>query len=421
MTLEEKKSLIRTVFLYLIGIVVVYWLLHETDRVLLMLKAVIGLISPFIAGSVIAFILNVPMRGLEGMLGEIRNKGVRRGVALLLTIFLILLVIALVFLLLIPQLKDTIKTLVQELPAFGERVVNWVIAFSEEHPQIVQWIAENTSLESFDMPTLVQKAASLVGDGLTAVVNSTASAVGSITSGIVNAVIALVFAVYALLRKEILAVQFKKLLYSFLPARFCDKAVQIMRLTNATFSNFISGQCLEACNLGLMFAVAMLIFRMPYVPLVSVLVAVTALVPVVGAFVGCVLGAFFILVDNPILALWFVLLFLVLQQIENNLVYPRVVGNSIGLPSMWVLVAVTIGGSTMGVFGMLFMIPFVSVLYTLLREITDKRLAERGIERDRLDPLPMEHESHPKVKREKTRGRWKTILKEKLGSKNKNQ
>ena len=173
-----------------------------------------------------------------------------------------------------------------------------------------------------------------------------------------------------------------------------------MRLTNTTFSNFISGQCLEAVILGGMFAVAMLVFKMPYVALVSVIISVTALVPLVGAFVGCFLGAFFILVDNPMQAVWFVVMFLVLQQIEGNLIYPKVVGTSIGLPGMWVLVAVTVGGELMGIGGMFIMIPVVSVLYTLLREITEERLSHRNIDADKLRAHPLIIKSKMKEKRE---------------------
>ena len=170
-------------------------------------------------------------------------------------------------------------------------------------------------------------------------------------------------------------------------------------MANATFSNFISGQCLEALILGVMFAISMSIFGLPYMPLVSVIIAVTALVPIVGAFVGCILGAFFILVQNPAQAMFFVVMFLVLQQIEGNLIYPKVVGTSIGLPGMWVLVAVSVGGDLMGVGGMLLMIPLVSVLYALMREITDKRLAARGIDRDKVQDHPPELKSKFQEKR----------------------
>jgi predicted PurR-regulated permease PerM len=174
-------------------------------------------------------------------------------------------------------------------------------------------------------------------------------------------------------------------------------------MSNSTFSNFISGQCLEAVILGLMFTVCMTIFGMPYMPLVSVTIAVTALVPIVGAFVGCIVGAFFILIDSPVLAFWFVIMFLILQQIEGNLIYPRVVGTSIGLPGMWVLVAVAVGGDLMGVAGMLLMIPLASVLYALAREFTDKRLAAKGIEQEKLQAQLPILKSEFKEKRKKTK------------------
>jgi predicted PurR-regulated permease PerM len=235
-------------------------------------------------------------------------------------------------------------------------------------------------------------------------VGGTFSAIGSVFSGVFNGVISFVFALYCLFRKEILARQGRRLLYAFLPEHFCDETIRIFRLTSSTFSNFISGQCLEAVILGAMFAVAMLIFRMPYVPLVSVLVAITALVPIVGAFVGCGLGAFFILVDDPIKAVWFVIMFLVIQQIEGNVVYPKVVGGSVGLPGMWVLLAVALGGKLMGVAGMFIMIPVVSVVYALLREVTEKRLKLRQIDGEKLRAQPPELRRRlksPKKKKDK--------------------
>jgi predicted PurR-regulated permease PerM len=219
----------------------------------------------------------------------------------------------------------------------------------------------------------------------------------------VNAFVSVVFAVYAVARKEVLARQGRRLMYSLLPEKTGDEIVRVARLTNTTFSNFISGQCLEAIILGCLFAVAMLIFKMPYIPLVSVIIAVTALIPLVGAFIGCFLGALFILVESPIQALTFVIMFLVIQQIEGNLIYPRVVGTSIGLPGMWVLAALTIGGELMGVGGMLIMIPLASVMYALMREFTQRRVAERGIDPEKLMDHPPELKSQFKEHREKKR------------------
>ena len=213
--------------------------------------------------------------------------------------------------------------------------------------------------------------------------------------------IGLVFALYCLAQKEILARQARRLVYAFLPERISDEIIRVMRLTNTTFSNFISGQCLEAIILGGMFAVVMALFRLPYIVLISVLIALTALVPIVGAFVGCFIGAFLILVNDPFQAVIFVAVFLVLQQIEGNLIYPKVVGTSIGLPGMWVLASVTVGGEIMGVMGMLVMIPIVSVCYTLLREITYSRVEKRQIDPDKLRDHPPELRNQFKENRER--------------------
>ena len=216
-----------------------------------------------------------------------------------------------------------------------------------------------------------------------------------------GAFLSMIFAFYALSRKEILARQGRRLSYSLLSEKTADQLVRVVRLSNSTFSNFISGQCLEAVILGCMFAVGMAVLKLPYIALVSVIIAVTALVPLVGAFVGCFLGCLFILVDSPMQAATFLVLFLVLQQIEGNLIYPKVVGTSIGLPGMWVLVAVGVGSELMGIMGMLVMIPLASVCYTLLREFTENRVRERNIPDYKLKDHPPELRSRFKENRQR--------------------
>ena len=276
-----------------------------------------------------------------------------------------------------------------------------VYAFLEENPELLKWVSDTTDLKSLDWAGLIQKAITMLKDSVSLIATGAFSAVGGVASALVDALIGLVFALYCLGRKEILARQGRRILYAFLPESFSDEAIRVLRLTNSTFSNFISGQCLEAVILGILFAIAMAILKLPYIPLVSVLIAVTALVPIVGAFVGCFLGAFFILVNDPFQALIFVGMFLVLQQIEGNLIYPKVVGTSIGLPGMWVLVAVTIGGDLMGITGMLVMIPISSVLYALMREFTGKRITERKIDPNKLRDHPPVLKSKFKENRER--------------------
>lgn len=383
----DRKTL-RQVFLGVAACIILYWLLHETERVKSVWNFIITLISPFLVGSALAFVLNVPLRGIERWFGFVKNKPTRRSISIVLTFAFVGLVIYFVFRLLLPQLIETVQNLVFQLPVFLNNVVDWVKDFLAKRPEIMKWVQSNTNMEDIDWSGLVEKAVSVAGDGATAFITGVFAMIGAMFTGIFNAVISLVFAIYCLARKEILARQFRRMAYSFLPERFCDKTIRILRLTNSTFSNFISGQCVEACILGSLFAIAMSIFRMPYIPLISVLIAVTALVPIVGAFVGCVLGAFFILVNDPIQAIWFVVMFLALQQFENNVIYPKVVGKSVGLPGMWVLLAVTVGGELMGVAGMLLMIPVTSVLYSLLREITAKRLDTRCIDNSKLQDQP---------------------------------
>ena len=395
------KRTVRNIFLVAVGAIAFYWVLNETEQFKSLWNTLKDIVSPFILGAAMAFILNVPMRVVEKTLKFIQNEGLRRTAAIILTLVVILFVITGVVLLLVPQITETIQLLIPKLIDFVFKVEAVIMEFLEANPQLLQWVSNTTDLQSLDWAGLIQKAATMIKSSVSVIASGAFSAVGGVTNALVDLVIGLVFSLYCLARKEILARQGRRILYAFFPEKFCDETIRILRLTNSTFSNFISGQCLEAVILGCLFAVSMSILKMPYIPLVSVLIAVTALIPLVGAFVGCFLGAFFILVNDPIQALIFVAMFLVLQQIEGNLIYPKVVGTSIGLPGMWVLVAVAVGGDLMGVAGMLVMIPISSVLYALLRDLTNKRVAERGIEPAKLRDYPPELKSKFKENRER--------------------
>ncbi len=397
MTIDKKT--IRQVILGVAGCILLYWLLHSPERVNAILGGIWKIFAPFGVGAALAFVLNVPMRAIEKCLNGIKKDSIRRGLGILLTFVAVLVVLTAVVWLVIPQVVDTVESLVAVLPDFFRRVYESAVEFVEEHPDLQKWLADNTDFETVNWSEWLQRILSWMSSSLTDMVDKVLGAVVSFSTGIFNGVLSLVFGIYCLARKEILARQGRRILYSFLPEKVSDEIIRILRMTNATFSRFLSGQCLEALILGSMFAVTMPIFGMPFMPLISVVIAVTALVPIVGAFVGCVLGAFFILVQNPVLAFWFVVMFLILQQIEGNLIYPRVVGSSIGLPGMWVLVAVAVGGDLMGIGGMLLMIPLASVMYALAREITNNRLAAKGIDPDKLRDHPPELTSKFKEKR----------------------
>ena len=399
----DKKTL-RKIFVLIAGCIAFGWLLLDTARATAVFTYLWGLSAPFVAGAGIAFIFNVPMRSIENNLEGIRKDGIRRIMSILLTVFALVLVIMFVVELLVPQIKQTVASLAERIPVFLENAAAKLMVLMQEYPELEAWARDTFKLEQLgqlDWTNILKNGLQVVGDGVASLMGSAVTVIGSVTSSIVNTVIALVFAIYCLAGKEMLARQGRRLLYAFLSEKHADEAIRVFRLTNVTFSNFISGQCLEAVILGGMFAVAMAVFKMPYIPLVSVVIAVTALIPVVGAFVGCVVGAFFILVNDPLQAVSFIALFLVLQQIEGNLIYPRVVGTSVGLPSMWVLVAVTVGGEIMGVVGMLVMIPLVSVLYTLLRELTARRLEERNVPAEKLRAQPAVIKSRFQENREK--------------------
>lgn len=388
--MDISKKSVRRVTLAALLCIFVIWLLNQTDRVRVVIDFVESIFSPFIVGAGMAFVLNVPMRALENGMHYIKHKGLRRAVALILTFVIIGLIISLVLWILLPQLYETIQSLIGSLPKFGNWVIDTVHRFLSNNEKLLDWFHDKVDLESYDWSLLINEGVEYLKNKLPAILDGALSIVKNVSTGLFNAVISLVFSIYCLCKKETLARQARRLLYSVVPEKVGDEIVRVLRMTNVTFSGFISGQCMEACILGSMFAFVMWIFKMPYIPLVSLLIGVTALVPIVGAFTGCICGALLILVENPIQAVWFVVLFLLVQQFDDNVIYPRVMGKSVGLPGMWVLLAVAVGGKLMGVAGMLIMIPLFSVAYTLLREFAIKRLEKKNIPIEKLNAQPPE-------------------------------
>ena len=374
--MENKKTL-RNIVGIAAFCILLYWGLQNLGQVAHFWGKLTGLLTPFIIGGAMAFILNVPMRAIERHLPPKLQRG-RRSISLVLTLLAVVGVLMVVFFLVVPQLQETTQKIVRRLPTFWSNVQTYMYELMNKYPDLQEWLKDPATI---DWAKITQNAMTWLQTRGVALVGNTVSAATGIISGFVSFFIGFIFAVYLLTQKETLGRQGKMMLYAWLPEKRADRVLEIAKLTSQTFSNFLSGQCLEACILGCLFAIGMLLFRMPYVLLVSVLVAVTALIPVFGAFIGCFVGAFLIMIDNPMQAVVFVILFLVIQQIEGNLIYPHVVGGSVGLPSIWVLTAVTIGGSTMGVVGMLVMIPLCSVLYSLLRTATRNKLRQKGVER----------------------------------------
>ena len=369
---------IRELIVFTALLVVALW---KFDVVLGVLKTIWDIIFPFVLGGAIAFLTNVPISFLEKKIFENvkkKNKIVRklkRPISLILTIVLVVGVIALVMFGVIPQLTRTMGTLVTSINDFIPQMQSWIGEFFHNNQEIMNLVDQI----EFDPDQAIKWGISLLGNGAGNMMNTTMSAVGSIVSGVATFFIAFSFACYILFQKEKLHIQIRKVFFAFLPRQKADAFLKVCSLTYRTFANFLAGQCLEAVILGSMFVVTLSILRMPYALLIGILIAFTALIPIFGAFIGCAVGSFLIFMVNPQQAILFVIVFLVLQQIEGNLIYPHVVGESVGLPSIWVLAAVTIGGNLMGIVGMLVFIPLLSVLYTIFREFVYLRLKKQNI------------------------------------------
>ena len=376
---RETVKRIKGLIVFAALVVACLW---KYDVVVSVLAFIFHVIFPFVLGGAIAFILNVPMNFIQRHLfaperverHKIQKK-IARPVSMLIVIFGVFGIVALVMFVLIPQLGDTFSNLGSSIQAFIPKVQEWAEKLFHDNKEIMTWV---NSLK-FDWNKIMGAGIDFFKNGAGSVLDSTITAAKSIVSGITTFFIAFVFAVYILLQKEKLGIQAKKVLFAFVRKGRAEAAMEVLSLTYNTFSSFLTGQCLEAIILGSMFVVTMTLFKLPYALLVGIVIAFTVLIPIFGAFIGCAVGAFLIFMVDPFKALIFVILFLILQQIEGNLIYPHVVGNSVGLPSIWVLAAVSIGGSLMGIVGMLIFISIISVVYALFREIFYLKLRQKKI------------------------------------------
>ena len=375
--MEWNRQTVKSLLLVVCGGVAFYCGLQHLGVVVGAVAWLLGILSPFVLGGAIAFVLNVPMRAIERHLfpNQRRLTKLRRPLALVLTLVALTGVLTLAFCVIGPGIKDAVVSIAAQVPDAFDRLYQRLLGLEQYLPQIKDLVGDL----AIDWKSLSQKALSLAQSWGGSLISSGGGLMVGVVSGVSTFVIGLIFSFYILLQKEKLARQGRQVLYGLLPLKQADRALEVLRLAERTFSNFLSGQCVEACILGTLFVIAMTIFRMPYALLVGVLIALTALIPIVGAFIGCAVGALLIAITDPWKALAFIILFLVLQQIEGNLIYPHVVGSSVGLPSIWVLAAVTLGGKLMGVGGMLFFIPLCSVLYALFRDFVKGRLAEKKV------------------------------------------
>ena len=374
--MELNKITFKKLLILIFAGILFYLGLNNLGVVLDKIGVLFDVIFPFILGACLAFIINVPMSRIEKALFEKTNiKKGKRAISFVLTLALLIGVIAVALNIIIPQIAATLYAIARELPEAADSFQNWIVERTGTWVTLYG-ILENFSIDWGEIASGLSEIMKKLG---TTMVNSGIGAVTNIIGMIVSFFIGLIFSVYILMSKEKLGQEGKQILFALFSEKNAKKILYVFELSSKTFSRFISGQCLEACILGLMFFMTMSIIRLPYGMLIAVMISLTALIPIVGAFIGCAFGALFILIESPVQALIFIIVFLVLQQIEGNLVYPHVVGNSVGLPSMWVLFAVTVGGKLMGVFGMILFIPICSVVYALFRLYIKDRLKKKAV------------------------------------------
>ena len=357
-------------------VAIIIFSLVNFDKIIKSLEYVINILSPFIIGALLAFVLNVLIKFIETKIfGKIKNgkvwKKVKRPLSITISLILVGLIIYFVMNLLIPQLRNSVSLFTETLPGYKEDVINILEKFD---------VGENTiSKVSEYLDNFTKVITDYIKDNSKDVLSITTEVASSIIGIVSKGIISLVFAIYIIAQKETLKRQVNKLMKAYLKPRVSDKITDIAVMANKTFSNFVTGQCLEAVIFGVLCFLGMLILRLPYASTIAVVMGFTALIPVFGAIIGTSLGAILILMVSPVKAIIFVAFIIVLQQLEGNLIYPKVVGKSIGLPGMWVLFSVTIGASVAGIWGMFVATPLFSVFYSIFSKMINERINKNKV------------------------------------------
>ena len=377
MDLEKNKRIIMELILFTVIIIFAF---INISYIWVFIKYVVKIFMPFILGAMMAFVLNVLLNVVENKLfKKISKKNtktwkkIKRPISLVTTFIIIIALIALILGLIIPQLKNTVELFTENFDSYKTESVELL-----EKVGIKQ---ENINELNKNLENLKDEVTNYVNENKNEIMQTTVGVATSVFGTITSIVLGIVFAIYILLKKEDLSRQFKKLAKAYLPEKKQKTLEEISSLSNKTFGNFVSGQCLEALIIGILCFIGMLILQIPYAATISVLVGFTALIPVFGAFIGTAVGAFLILMVDPGKALIFIIFIIILQQLEGNLIYPKVVGNSVGLPGIWVMVAVTVGASIAGILGMLLSVPICSILYSIVRTKVNNRIDQKNKEK----------------------------------------
>lgn len=358
----ETKTIVKiAAAVFILFLAINYW-----SNISGIIGKILSAAMPLLIGCVVAYPLNILMSFYERHF-FVRSKKpflnkARTPLCLLLAVLTLLAIIALVTALVVPQLVSCAKLLAAEVPGAVETLFDYIQKKDILSSDVIDKLA------SIDWQSKTQQILSTVFSGISNIANLVIATVTSVVSGIATAFVAIIFSVYLLVGRKRLASQCRRIMRRYIREEKCVKIDHVLEVINNSFHRFIVGQCTEAVILGVLCALGMLIFRLPYAPMIGAVIAFTALIPIVGAFIGGAVGVFLIAMESPMQALIFVIFLIVLQQLEGNLIYPRVVGSSIGLPGIWVLAAVTVGGGVFGIFGMLLAVPLAASAYRLLRE-----------------------------------------------------
>lgn len=374
--MELSTKNIKKILLIVTLSAAVVWMFVRHELVLGALSWIFSVCSPFIIGFCLFFVLNVLLKSVEGMWEKIFKKAksgipgkIKRPVCIIISFLIVALIIGVLVFLILPEIRKTAEQISRMLPVYTEKIEGW-------------WngIVRTLNLSYAALPELdidwekaAAAATSFLSVGGKNFFSKTVGITSSIVGGAVNAVLGFVISVYILFSKEKLGRQIKKLTYAFLPEKTADYLTEVAAVSGRIFSKFVTGQLTEACIIAVVCFAGMNIFGMPYATMISTIVGITALIPIFGAFIGTAIGAFFIFMVSPVKAFWFIVFIIVLQQLEGDIIYPKVVGKSVGLSGIWVLAAVTIGAEISGVMGMLIAVPVCSVIYTLLSREVNKR------------------------------------------------
>lgn len=372
--LEKNKKTIMQLILFTIVIIFAF---VNIEALWNFFMYIIKVFMPFIIGAIIAFVLNVLLNVVENKLFKKLNeknskiwRKIKRPTSVITTFVIIIAIIAFVLGLLIPQLQNTVEIFTDNIDSYKKQSVELLDKIGISNKDIKKFINGLDDIQG-ELTTYLD-------NNKEEIMQTTVGVASTVVGTITSFVLGIVFAIYILLKKEDLARQSKKILKAYLPEKREKRIREICEVSNTTFGNFISGQCLEALIIGILCFIGMLILQIPYASTISVLVGFTALIPVFGAFIGTAIGAFLILMVDPTKAIIFIIFIIILQQIEGNLIYPKVVGKSVGLPGLWVMVAVTVGASIAGILGMLVSVPLCSVLYGIIKTNVNARIDEKN-------------------------------------------